>query len=268
MEQLIISAGFEHAPVKLEFYPDTMPLVKDATPTYPMFMLLRPRSLSDFIAAMFYVDALRERGMHPFKLVLPFIPGARQDRLNDKGDFLFTAKSIAKTINERCFRDVIVLDPHSEVAPALIDNCRVAHAADVMPDSLGEYAAVVAPDAGAEKRALKVAQKLGVPLLRAWKTRDVKTGAISGFGMEETWRGDHVLIVDDICDGGGTFLGLADVLDARGITADLWTTHGIYSQGTAKLLKRFGKLYCTDSYDSNQRDGVTVIECCEGLLFK
>ena len=263
--------------LEIKQYPDNMPLVAfPPTDVNTLRVLLRPRSMSDSMAGLFFVDAYKERTGLPVDLILPFVPGARQDRLNDTGDYLFTAKSVAKEINARNFRSVTILDPHSEVTPALIDRCTVVHAHKCFEHLLAPeiYDAVVSPDAGAEKRAGGVAKKLGVPVLHAWKSRDVKSGQISGFGLEPTagsgdahMRGDpmRVLVVDDICDGGGTFLGLGEILAGRGIAADLYVTHGIFSQGTEKLLNTYTNIFCTDSVESN-RPGVEVISICDRLL--
>lgn len=254
-------------------YPSGEPVLsfftKDA---YVERLLLRPMSMHDLMGGLFFVDALVERGQGVPELILPFVPGARQDRLNDIGDFLFTAKSVAKEINARGFKKVTILDPHSEVIAALIDRCATVHAHECLGEPIG-YSAVISPDAGAEKRAGAVATKLGVPLLHGWKTRDVATGKISGFGLEPTDRLTYegrsiepcVLVVDDICDGGGTFIGLAPVLKERGLVADLYVTHGIFSQGTEKLFEHYAHVMCTDSIFV-PRANVNVINVCDKLL--
>lgn len=269
-ELMLMFADREKVDVPLAYYPDGMPLVKYFPKRAPVAMLLRPRSLLGFSSGLFWVDALRERGFPAPSLVLPFVPGARQDRLNREGDYLFTAKSVARMINARGFPRVTVLDPHSDVSAGLIDRCKVVHARECINVPPGKYAAVVSPDAGAEKRATAVGLKLGVPTLRAWKTRDIQTGDVKGFGIEAHGlpAGSLVLVVDDICDGGATFTGLADAIDDVGLKAHLWTTHGIYSRGTAELLKRYGHIYCSDSIDSNLNDGAIVVKVCESLLEK
>jgi ribose-phosphate pyrophosphokinase len=250
--------------LELAGYPDGLPLVPSSMT--PARVLVRPRSVQMLMTALWWVDALVERGKEPPVLILPCLPGARQDRLNDRGDFLFTAKSIAREINLRGFPKVVALDPHSDVMPALIDRCEVVTAAAVIKGQVAhaKWDAVISPDAGAEKRAGAVARMLGLPLLHAWKTRDVATGAIAGFGFEGLFAKDlHCLVVDDICDGGGTFVGLADLLFEAKL--DLWTTHGFYSKGTAALRERFTTIFCTDSV-FGPRDGVTEIPVCELLL--
>ena len=275
MDELVVNWGSGYRGVRLDAYPDTMPLVKDRpeSPILAWPALLRPRTFASFMAAMFWFDAHKERGGEMPGLLLPWIPGARQDRLNPEGDFLFTARSIAREINMRGFPKVIVLDPHSDVAPALIDRCQVIHAHEVINPPEGKYKLVVSPDAGAEKRAGAVAKKLGVSMVHAWKTRDVSTGKITGFNCEQFFfehlenANDPILIVDDICDGGGTFIWLGLMLAARGFkTIDLWTTHGLYTQGTENLLKVFRHLYCSDSYDSHLREGAIVVPFCERIM--
>lgn len=269
MEELIYTDNSNSVwPIRLDAYPDTMPLVLfDTALDAPKRLLLRPRSIASFMAAMFYVDALAERGRPVPELILPSMPGARQDRFNSEGDYLFTAKSIAGEINARRFPCVTLLDPHSDVSAALVNRARVVHAADCIVTPPGKYAAVVSPDAGAEKRAGAVARKLGVPLIHAWKSRDVKTGAIDGFGMQKMLlpAGSLLLVVDDICDAGGTFIGLAGLIEREGFKAHLWATHGLFTKGTAPLLEHYGHVYCADSAHG-PREGIIEINVCEKLL--
>jgi ribose-phosphate pyrophosphokinase len=109
-----------------------------------------------------------------------------------------------------------------------------------------------------------MAKALGIPLINAWKTRDVATGNISGFGCSPLGEAKKVLIVDDICDGGGTFLGLKGILPAD-VKCDIFVTHGIFSKGTKSLLSAFDTVFCTDSTVQCQQDGVNVIDVCETL---
>lgn len=257
---------------RFKAYPDGVPLVEWDDPIQPSAVLLRPLSMLAFTAAMFWFDAMKERGFKTPVLILPNMPGARQDRVNQEGDFLFTAKSVAKMINDREFPRVILIDPHSEVTPALIDRARVFHTDAVLDgefDAEGspQYAAVVSPDAGAEKRAGAVAKLLEVPLIHGWKTRNVSDGKINGFGLQPSGlpHGSRVLVVDDICDGGGTFIGLSDQIAAQGLVPDLYVTHGIFSAGTEVLLQRFVKVFCTDSVIGD-KPGVDIIPFNQQLL--
>lgn len=261
-------------PVVPGTYPDGTPLI-DSKLMFRGFddLLVRPTSMQSFVTAMFLVDAIRDRGGKMERLILPSIPGARQDRLNPEGDYLFTVKSVAKMINDRGFDEVVTVDPHSNVGPALIDRCHVVPLAEVLTgfnlDSDGQevnlgYEAVIAPDAGASRRAFEVAQLLEIPVWQAGKHRDVATGKLSGFeAPRDVKEYGKYLLVDDICDGGGTFLGLAGAFP-KYARLDLYVTHGIFSQGTDKLLERFDNIFTTDS-TLFESPGVKKIQIIERL---
>ena len=277
-------------PLEISKYPSGEPLIKNfEIGERPSAVLIRTAILEKFVSTMFWIDALAARGETIPQLILPFVPGARQDRLNSSGDYLFTAKSIAQMINARNFPSVTVVDPHSEVTTALIDRCKVIHAADIVFRSIFSlcshgYKGIIAPDGGAEKRAAKVATILKLPLYHAWKTRDISTGNISGFGFEDLDSGGRFLLVDDICDGGGTFNGLAEAIynQPKDVELDLFVTHGIFSQGFSKLFDNFTNIYTTDSLkqegnidsiktpinypDKSRRERFEVIPICENLI--
>lgn len=259
--EIQLHSGKTHTWVQPQHYPDGSPLLHEGnsgvTPDYVDTMLLRPSSLDTFVQAMFYVDACRERGYPISKLIFPHVMGGRQDRLNSTGDFLFTLKSVAKMINDRNFDKVVVLDPHSNVTPALIDRCEVHTIADVMIQTRAfnekswnnhylKYDGVIAPDAGAASRAFGVAQHLGVELFQATKHRDVTTGRL-GTAHCILPKNKHYLVVDDICDGGATFFTLAEIISGLESTADLFVTHGIFSRGVGRLLGVYRNIHTTNS---------------------
>ncbi len=72
------------------------------------------------------------------------------------------------------------------------------------------------------------------------------------------------LVVDDICDGGGTFLGLADKFwkQTSISTLDLYVTHGIFSKGVRELLRMYHNVYSTDSYCRREAD-VQYVSCVD-----
>lgn len=246
----------------IERYPSGEPRI--APPTYrPDAVLIRTTNLGDLFAGLAWIDGFLARGYPAPHLVLPFVPGGRQDRLLGATDFLFTIRTVAKFINALGLPSVTICDPHSDVTPALIDRCRVAPA--TIPADV-EYAGVIAPDAGAEKRGTKVATTLGAPVYRAWKSRDLSTGKITGFGCEPLGKG-HYLVVDDLCDGGGTFVGLGQQFDPHLVLLDLFVTHGLFThpEGAEVLSPHYQTVYCSDS-TAGEKLGATVIPICGSLL--
>lgn len=249
-------------------YPDGMPIVGEIPKYYRNAdtMIVKAKTLEEFVTAMFLSDAIWERGRGIQHLVIPHIPGGRQDRLNPRGDSLFTLKSVARMINDRQFDSVTVFDPHSTVTPALIDKCKVITTVDILDHvTLVAYDAVIAPDAGAGKRAYDVASEKGLKFLQAEKHRDVATGKLSGFACNGIEAGKRYLIVDDICDGGGTFIGLGQVILDAGAEVDLFVTHGIFSKGTDELHKIFKVVATTDTTDFDKH-GAFVYDVVKWLI--
>lgn len=169
----------------------------------------------------------------PIVLVMPYVPYARQDRAMVDGD-AFSLKVFTNIINALNFDEICILDPHSDVTPALLNKCTIYTQAQSLSTLVKDkYDAIVSPDGGALKKIYQCAKAIGVTsIIKADKERCVETGKI----LSTTYRGDvagkKLLIVDDICDGGFTFINLAKLLKENGATqVDLFVSHGIFSKG-------------------------------------
>lgn len=195
-------------------------------------------------------------------LCLGYVPYARQDRVCNEGEAL-SIKVFCDMVNAMKFDGVDILDPHSDVTPALLDRC-VPVGLDHVFNRLMNVTSklkrgdltLVAPDAGATKKVNKLADHLGgLEVIQGMKKRDLVTGKLSGFEVYGDVVGKDLLIVDDICDGGGTFLGLAAKLKAAGAkNILLYVSHGIFSKGVDVLLDGdIDFIYTTDSFNHNQR---------------
>ena len=177
------------------------------------------------------------------RLVMPYVPYARQDRVALEGEPLSAAVFCA-LINTLNFDAVEVWDPHSDVTPALLKNVRVRSTKGLMLKTFGEKGmehlltncAFVAPDAGARKRVAALAKEFGTDMVPADKKRDPKTGKLSGAQVLGDVPARPLLVVDDICDGGGTFLELARVLrEKTDQPLYLYVTHGLFTKGLDAL---------------------------------
>jgi ribose-phosphate pyrophosphokinase len=96
------------------------------------------------------------------RLVVPYFPYARQDRVMQPGE-AFSLKAIARLVNGLGFDEVVTCDPHSDVTAALVENIRIIPQVDlvVAHEDIARIVhsgiTVVAPDAGAAKKAFAVA---------------------------------------------------------------------------------------------------------------
>lgn len=198
---------------------------------------------------------------------LPYLPGARADHC----DFIpFGTGVYAEFINSLGADQVVCLDPHSPVMPSLIAGATVIDSTrlvrqhivgradqDVKPQ---RYDGIIAPDKGAVERASHVAAACHLPLYCAEKHRDQSTGKLSGFTCESLPDAGRFLVVDDICDGGGTFLGLADATGLPPERLGLYVSHGVFSgRALDTLPARFGEVWTTDSFTPTAPAGVRVI---------
>jgi ribose-phosphate pyrophosphokinase len=224
----------------------------------------RLNSFNDLGLLCVTVDALRRMGVKIINLFIPYFPGARQDRVMIPGEPL-SVKVYADILNAMNLNQVTVFDAHSEVTPALVNNCVVipnhTFIAAVIK-KIGNKVKLISPDGGALKKIYKVSEYLGgVEVVECSKSRDVKTGKLSGFKVyNDDLQGSDCLIVDDICDGGGTFIGLAEELKKKNAgKLYLAVSHGIFNKGFDDL-KCFDGIFTTDSFRDFENEKVEVIQ--------
>lgn len=238
-------------------------------------VVARIQGARDFMALVLVTDALRQLDATPIDLVMPYVPYARQDRVCVPGES-FSLKVFAGLINGLAFNSVTVLDPHSDVTSALIDRLKVitqkqvVHRWDELCNRLrAPGVTLVSPDAGANKKTASIAGYLGhVDFIRADKRRDLGTGKIvETIVYADDLTGQTMAIVDDIIDGGKTFIELAKVLKAKGATrVVLFATHGILSKDVDVLYEGgIDEVWTTTSFKTGYDTGIKVFDI--NLLF-
>ncbi len=196
----------------------------------------------------------------PFDLVIPYVPYARQDRVCDGGE-AFSLKVFANFINSLGFSKVTVIDPHSDVTPALINNINVISQLDIIRKNelfhtrILQSGIFISPDVGANKKVSKLASYFDHrEFVRADKLRDMATGEIKEtIVYYDDFKGQDVIIPDDICDGGRTFLELAKVLKAKNAgKIVLYVSHMIASKGFKCLYEGgIDEIWTTNSFTKN-----------------
>ena len=122
--------------------------------------------------------------------------------------------------------------------------------------------AIVSPDAGALKKIYDIAKEFNITnVTTASKVRNLETGEIvrtelPGMILKDI---EHILIIDDICDGGRTFIELANVIrEHTHIPIYLIVTHGIFSAGFEKLSDSLEGIFCTNSYSDVDSELVKI----------
>ena len=217
------------------------------------------KSNDDLIALVQTVAILRQNYSDLLlDLDLPYVPYSRSDRSMDEYS-CGGLKAIAPIINSLNFESVYISDPHSDVSEALLNNVVIHDQAECL-DSFAETHPevlnidfIISPDSGALKKALKSANLLKIPLIEAVKVRELGTNKIlrtSVYHNGAELVGKRVLILDDICEGGRTFMALAKVLkeEFQVKEVSLYITHGLFTYGWEQLQQHIDKVYCSYSW--------------------
>lgn len=232
-------------------------------------VLARITSPSDIIELALLRDAI---GFNKkCRLVLPYLPYARADRRFVDGD-CHGLLVFCRLLFAMSWDKIVCLDVHNHK-----ETNACGHITDVSPsvfieqsivrfakNCVSDFVTVLLPDAGAAARYLIQNDVMGVQVMVRYcdKIRDAATGKLTGFSVPLLPDGP-VMIVDDICDGGGTFLGIAEKID-KYRPLGLYTTHGLYSKGTMPL-SRFA-LFTTNSFKLDYPGVVNVFDCIPTML--
>ena len=214
-------------------------------------------SSDDLMLLCLAVDNLRKMYGKQIDLMvfMPYMPYQQADRDFGMHDS-FALKTACKILNTLDVDSYLIFDAHSDVAPALLDNCINKDNSEFIENALSkiisEDVAIMSPDAGAAKKIFKLADKLGFDgeVLSASKSRDHNTGEINTILPDvSSIINSDILIIDDICLGGRTFIQLAEKLRAAGCTGKFYVavSHGIFSNGIESLLGHFEGVFTTDS---------------------
>lgn len=164
---------------------------------------------SDLIKLMFVKKYLDER-QHETNLKILYMPYSRMDRV--EGYSVFTLKYVSQFINSLGFNNIEVYEPHSDVSMALLDNSKARYPTVNLINSVvkeinfSDEDYVYYPDAGAEKRYTKHLKFKNQ--LVGLKQRDFETGNIKKLQVigDVKEPGFKVLMIDDLCSKGGTFI--------------------------------------------------------------
>lgn len=231
----------------------------------PIILKSRFNSFEDLELILCATKALKRAGGGEIHLYIPYLLGARSDRKFTDGGTSYLVDIVAPILNAQNFKSVTALDAHSDVAAACINNLRVIDneelvafaMADLYPctwDTSKENCVLVSPDGGSLKKIYHAADHLKYrgDILVCSKYRD-QEGALSRIEVpiRDSQIAKDFIIIDDICDGGRTFIEIAKVIKARAnFTGNIYliVTHGIFSKGFNELADNFQTIYCTNSY--------------------
>lgn len=242
---------------------------------FHLVILTRICNSDDLFILMQLSDIVNRRGLS-CTLYITYLLAARTDRLFS-WNTSFTLKivmDVLKSFNS----EIMILDPHSEAANRLSDNRvyeinfinMLINCTNVFDDS--DNIVIVAPDEGAKDRLEHIVTSsiFRNPIIYCSKTRDesgkvteVKVKSESPIQVNKKTR---LIVIDDLCDGGGTFMAIAPELkkyEAKEV--DLVITHSIQLEGLKKVASVYDKVITSNSYKdwnsmSDIPDNVEIID--------
>jgi ribose-phosphate pyrophosphokinase len=234
--------------------------VVDHSPDRKYRIVARLLNSIDVMRFFLYINAVQESGIRNISVVLPYLPYARQDRVCCIGESL-SLKVFAQMLNSFNLNRVEYWDEHSPLTSAYINNgvnlsiddyLRDDELSWLRDDLTNDNCVLVAPDAGATKRVSEFARSFNLPFVQALKTRNTITGRVEGVKVFSSidLNDRNICIVDDICDGGRTFIELAkSIRDQYKIKSlSLYVTHGIFSKGLDVFDNLIDYIYTTNSF--------------------
>lgn len=260
--------------VKINHFPDGTLLLKEQLSelgkekTEELVIKWNYENNEELLSLYFLTKHCKEAGYQNIILDMPYIPNARQDRVQKEED-VFTLKYFAELVNGLDFKEVRVLDAHSNVSLALLNRVKqttpkayIEKVIEKIVEERGSEPLMFYPDEGAGKRyggMISKAYCFGI------KKRDWATGQIKGLdvaGETELIKGSDVLIVDDICSFGGTFLHSAKKLHELGAqNIYLFVSHCEESVLKGELIscEWIQKIYTTDSIFNKEHEKIEVL---------
>lgn len=240
-------------------------------------------SEEELVALQMIVLELRMRGIDKIDLFLPYLPNARMDRIEDKVDSgqitVFTLKHFAEILKTMNFNKIIILDPHSDYIMKYLDNVedlypvsQIEYVVKKTEEQTGKRPVLFYPDAGAKSRygeVLKNSSLADYDVAYGIKERTWGTDAIESYKIDgKIPEGHPVVIIDDICSLGGTFIHAGEELRKVGVeTINLYITHceqGIFVRHLLKENSPIDKVYTTDTImtDNKGNDELEIIRIC------
>lgn len=240
-----------------------------------ILIVSRFNSFKDLELIICAVKSLKRIKIDSISLSIPYLLGARSDRQFQEGGNSYLVDVIAPIINSLGLTSVTSYDVHSDVAAACINNFYSKSNLELVKYAMGkiggDHNIIISPDAGSEKKIYNILNKISFSeLVVARKHRDILTGNITStevpLARNFSSHYKKYIIIDDICDGGRTFIEIAKALRNNSrVSIDssiiLIVTHGIFSAGFKELSKYFTHIFCTNSVrDIGDLDGNDLIK--------
>lgn len=227
------------------------------------------------------IDAARRGSAQEITVVLPYYGYCRQDK-KGTGRVSMGASMMAHIIQSLGVDRIIAIDLHSDQIQGafqipvehlsglhLFEN-KLKHEINVLGK---DNVVFCSPDAGGGARVERFVQHFMIPMVTMSKHRD-KANSIAYMNLLGNVEDQHVILIDDMVDTGGTLIKAVNLLYESGAkSVRCVITHPVMSDNAYTRLKNAGvKIICADTRNSlniaaDSSENFSVVSCME-ILFK
>ena len=226
----------------------------------------------NLVELLIMIDAARRASAKRITAVIPYFGYARQDR-KDQPRVAITAKLMANLITEAGADRVMTMDLHASQIQGYFD-LPVDHlyGSSIFLNHLNNLSnnlSVVSADIGGIKIARAYAKMLHSGLIVVDKRRP-KQNFAEVMNIIGEVEGKDILLVDDLIDTAGTFVGAAKALKEQGAKNIFGAvTHPLLSDPAIERLNssEFDKLYVTDTINFDESVCDRIIKISAAPLF-
>ncbi|WP_213272130.1 ribose-phosphate pyrophosphokinase [Hyphomonas sp.] len=206
------------------------------------------------------MDALRRASARRITAVIPYFGYARQDRKTD-GRTPISAKLVANLISTAGADRVLTVDLHAGQIQGFFDiPTDNLFGGPVMVDDIKERYGkekiiVVSPDVGGVVRARSLAKRLDDADLAIVDKRRPESGKSEVMNIIGDVSGARCIMLDDMCDSGGTLANAAAALKEHGASSvSAYVTHGVLSGAAVSRIENsvLDELVMTDTIQPSE----------------
>ena len=198
------------------------------------------------------------------ELLITYLLTARCDRRFSLGEAI-DRDLVAEDLYSLNTNKIVFCDLHSDL-PILTRNNKMENLAIVKGCLKLKNYNICFPDKGAYDRYAHLCPQYN---LVGEKHRKPDGILISLKELNRLDTDKPILVIDDLCDGGGTFVALANELDEKynQQSKEIWVTHAIQKSGIELLAAKYNKVYITNSYKDWDKEtlpgNVKVYDVCQ-----
>jgi len=237
-----------------------------------------PPTDQNLMELLIMIDTFVRASAERVTAVVPYFGYARSDK-KDRPRVPIAAKLVANLITTAGANRILTVDLHASQIQGFFD-IPVDHlyAAPVVVDYFNanpiENLIVVAPDTGGAERARAYAKRLGAGLALCDKRRE-RANVADVMNVVGDVDGKNCLIIDDMCDTGGTICKVAAALHKAGAN-EIYAcfTHGVLSGNAAENIanSHLKKVIVTNTIPTSEKtqglvdDGQLEVLNVGGLL--